>query len=182
MIRESGCGTYRLRFSVAFSPDGGRLVSGAHDRTVRLWDINNGQQLRCLHGHEGEVRSVAFASDGRRIVSAGGFQDNVIKLWDADAGEDSARLRGPRDDVWALAFSPRGDLFASGSTDGTVRVWSAGCGHELSCLNGHERSIVSVAFSPDGCKIVSGGSIAVRESSRRSLGRAGPALRMPALP
>ena len=56
----------RLRFfSVAFSLDGNRIVSGSFDRTIRLWNAKTGKQLRpLLEGHEDEVKSVAFSDCG----------------------------------------------------------------------------------------------------------------------
>src|SRR5207249_1869789 len=36
---------------VAFSTDGRRILSGSSDRTVRLWDVRTGTELRCFRGH-----------------------------------------------------------------------------------------------------------------------------------
>ena len=67
--------------SVAFSPDGQRLVSGSADRTVRLWDARTGQPIgQPLHGHEEVVTSVAFSPNGQRLVS--GSDDRTVRLWD----------------------------------------------------------------------------------------------------
>ena len=55
--------------SVAFSPDGKRIVSGSGDRTVKVWDATTGQETLTLKGHTRTVRSVAFSPDGKRIVS-----------------------------------------------------------------------------------------------------------------
>ena len=68
--------------SVAYSPDGHRIVSGSDDQTVRVWDADSGAELACLQGHEGRVKSVAYSPDGRRIVC--GSRDQTVRVWDAD--------------------------------------------------------------------------------------------------
>ena len=68
--------------SVAFSPDGSRIVSGSWDHTLRLWDSQSSRPLGApLEGHEDSVLSVAFSPDGTRIVSGSG--DNTLRLWPA---------------------------------------------------------------------------------------------------
>jgi len=67
--------------SVAFSPDGRRIVSGSTDKTLKVWDAESGQETLTLKGHTDYVTSVAFSPDGRRIVS--GSWDKTLKVWDA---------------------------------------------------------------------------------------------------
>ena len=47
-------------YSVAFSPDGARLVSGSADNTIKLWEVQSGRLLRTLVGHTGTVRHLLF--------------------------------------------------------------------------------------------------------------------------
>jgi hypothetical protein len=55
--------------SVAYSPDGKRIVSGSVDGTLKVWDAQTGQDLLTLKGHTGWVFSVGYSPDGKRIVS-----------------------------------------------------------------------------------------------------------------
>jgi WD40 repeat protein len=74
-------GHEHLVYSVAFSADGTRIVSGSEDTTLRLWDAKSGQLIgEPLRGHESWVSSVAFSTDGTRIVS--GSEDTTLTLGD----------------------------------------------------------------------------------------------------
>jgi WD40 repeat protein len=70
--------------AAVFSPDGKTLASGSRDKTIRLWNVEAGQEIRPLAGHSGWVWSVAFSLDGKSVVS--GSYDKTIKIWDAETG------------------------------------------------------------------------------------------------
>ncbi len=140
--------------SVAFSPDGTRLVSGSADRTIRLWDVSTGECLETLSGHGHGVWSVAFSPDGTRLIS--GSADRTLRLWEVSTGEALQILKGHEHGVWSVAFSPDGQLIASGSADQTVRLWDVSTGECQQTLVGHSNWVWRVAFSPDGQLIASG--------------------------
>ena len=48
-------------FSVAYSPDGTKIISGSRDNTIKIWDANTGDCLQTLEGHSDWVRSVAYS-------------------------------------------------------------------------------------------------------------------------
>jgi WD40 repeat protein/serine/threonine protein kinase len=141
---------------VAFSPDGTRLASASHDRTVRLWDVAGGRALLVLRGHADEISSVAFSPDGTRLASAS--TDKTIRVWDVANGRALHAINGHTDKVEAVAFSPDGRWLVSTSWDRTVRLWDAATGRERHRLDGHAAEVRGVAFSPDGRWVASGGS------------------------
>ncbi|KAF9503562.1 hypothetical protein BS47DRAFT_788982 [Hydnum rufescens UP504] len=140
--------------SVAFSPDGLRLVSGSLDCTLRLWDAVSGVHIATLQGHSHLVYSVAFSPDGLRVIS--GLNDCTLCLWDATLGVHIATLRGHSGVVSSVAFSPDGLWLVSGSWDHTLCLWNAMSGAQMATLQGHSNRVSSVAFSPDGQQLVSG--------------------------
>jgi WD40 repeat protein len=67
--------------AAAFSSDGRYLLAGGWDKTLRLWDLENGLEITRLDGHAGRPEVVAFSPDGRHALSASGNLDGVEALW-----------------------------------------------------------------------------------------------------
>ena len=140
--------------SVAFSPNGRTIASGSADKTLKVWDVNTGREIRTLTGHTRRVESVAFSPDGSILAS--GSQDDTVKFWDVNTGREIRTLKGHAFDVTSVAFSPDGQTLASGSNDYTVKLWDVNTGREIRTLKGHSDNVTSVAFSSDGQTLASG--------------------------
>ncbi|OOF94051.1 hypothetical protein ASPCADRAFT_208654 [Aspergillus carbonarius ITEM 5010] len=138
--------------SVAFSPDGRWLASGANDRTIKLWDVSTSTLQQTLEGHNGNVESIAFSPNGRQIAS--GSTDNTVKIWDLLTSTHQT-LEGHEKRVRSIAFSADGRWLASGSDDRTVKLWDLTTNSQQT-LKGHWTYVGSVAFSADGRWLASG--------------------------
>ncbi len=140
--------------SVAYSPDGRRIVSGSADGTLRIWNVVSGAVLLVLRGHDDSVGSVSWSHDGNRIVS--GSDDRTIHIWDSESGGEVAILRGHIDRVRSVGWSPDGTTIVSGSRDGTVGLWSADLGTFQGVVSRANDQVTSVTFSPNGSRIAVG--------------------------
>ena len=148
--------------SVAFSPDGTKIVSGSDAinsgslgyNNLKIWDASTGECLKTLIGETHDINSVAYSPDGTKIIS--GSDDKTIKIWDANTGQCLKTLEGHSDDVNSVAYSPDGTKIVSCSFDWTIKIWDANTGECLKTLEGDLDYIYSVAYSPDGTRIISG--------------------------
>ncbi len=144
--------------SVAFSPNGKMLASPSGE-SIRLWNVENGEHLQTLTGHNGFVFRVAFSPDGQMLASGyfarGNDDGGPIILWDVQTGKPLHTLIGHTYYITSVAFSPDGQTLASGSGDGTLRFWDVTTGTLLHTSTEHIFNIHQVALSPDGQMLAS---------------------------
>jgi len=154
-LLRTGAGHLDSVTSVAFSPDGRRIVTGSFDKTLKVWDTGTATEILTLSGHDRAVFGVAFhPRDGSQIASAS--WDRTVKIWDSTSGQVIHTLNAHTDKVICVAFSPDGRYVVSGGDDRRVILWDATTGQECLRFRGHSDWATSVAFSPDGTRIASG--------------------------
>jgi DNA-binding beta-propeller fold protein YncE len=132
-------------WGVALSPDGKRLVSVGQgmDRSVRVWDVDSGAELRKLPlPATSQGFAAVFAPDGRRVyIGCGPFNppggikggmppgmpagnnENCVRVFDADTGKEVRQLTGPTGFVRSLSLTADGRVLVSSGTDNVIRVW-----------------------------------------------------------
>jgi WD40 repeat protein len=130
---------YVLSFAVRAD---GTLASGSVDRTVRVWDVSNGECLQTLVGHTAGVCALAVLPC-EKLASAS--RDHTVRVWDVPSGACLRTLSGHTHWVVSLALTPQG--LVSGSLDGTMRFWDTSAGV---CLRTVKRSAPFMAVLPDG--------------------------------
>lgn len=107
--------------TAAYSSDGKRIVSASFDKTIRIWDVATGKNIRTFEGHSEPVNSAMFSSDGKYIVSAS--QDKTVKIWDIATGKELQTLEGHTSYVNFASFSPDSKYIVTASDDKTVKIW-----------------------------------------------------------
>ncbi len=135
---------------VAFSPDGKRVVSGAGDSIVRIWDATTGAQLAALHGQNGGISWSVFSPDGRFILSSA--TDKTARIWNANTGALLETITAP-DAVESATYSPDGKRIVTASDDHTARIWSVAGGRPGPVMRGHTNIVSYAVFSHDGTRV-----------------------------
>ncbi|MEZ5944030.1 MAG: protein kinase [Planctomycetaceae bacterium] len=110
--------------SVAFTPDGERIIAGGNVGAAVVFDAQTGAPLMELAGHTATIMSVAVSPDGTRFAT--GSYDNTVRLWDAQSGQLVHTFRDHTKPILHVDFSPDGKSLVSGGQDGIVRIWKSG--------------------------------------------------------
>jgi dipeptidyl aminopeptidase/acylaminoacyl peptidase len=157
----------------------------AMEKRPRLTRLTRGVTLK---GHSGPVAAIAFAPDGKMLVSVGGAPGEAgeVRIWDVAARREAASLQGHDSQVSAVAFSPDGTMLATscGVPDrkaqrwvaGEVRLWDFPSGREKAVYQAHRRLITGLAFAAGGKLLATAGEDRVALLWDVASGREAPAL------
>ncbi|GFR51846.1 hypothetical protein Agub_g14313 [Astrephomene gubernaculifera] len=141
-------------WSLAFSPDGQRLLSTSRDGTVRLFSTATWECMATLHYSGYEQGGAAGASSAVGAAEAAAGDDG--KVGPAEGDGEGANL-----DAYNIAaiWSPDGRMVASSSgTEHVVRLWVLNpAGSQYYVLKGHQQQVLTLCFSPDSRTLASGG-------------------------
>jgi WD40 repeat protein len=151
--------------TVAFSPDGQRIVTAADDviayldrgkgpkkvpyAPVRVWSAATGKQLAELLGHQCRVSRFCFSPDGKWLLTAESDRAQITELATRDRKviSQSSRLAGKRSSA--------------------ARLWDVATGKQVQIFPGHSGQIEAIAFSPDGRRVLTGHGHATTSAALR---------------
>ncbi len=134
---------------------GQQVISTSHDKTLKLWNLQTGENERTFHGHSAWVTAIALTPNGKQVIFAS--WNHTFKLWNLETGEDEPTFQGHSDRVTAAAFTPDGKQVISGSDDNALKLWNLETGEEIATFTG-EAPFLCCAVAADGVTIVAGES------------------------
>jgi WD40 repeat protein len=124
----------------AIDPLHHRVVLGADDGCIRVFDSRSGEPIREIPAHRSGIKKVAVSPVTGAILSAA--YDQRLLVWNAETFELETELaRSPATWERSLNWSPDGRQILAGTFDGTVLVWDAATGAPLAEIGGEQDSL-----------------------------------------
>ena len=129
--------------SVAISPDSNFVATGSKDKSAKLWDLNNGREIRSFLGHLMTVTSMEFSPDAKYLLT--GSNDKTARLWEVETGKELFAVPSYDDGIITdVAFDPLNRFFV------TAGYSSSGFGDSAIVYDLKTRKvIVKIPIDPD---------------------------------
>ncbi|MDD5569696.1 MAG: caspase family protein [Bacteroidales bacterium] len=142
---------------LAFSHSGKILISGGHDKLIKLWDVATGKLLRTLGNVTTPVPTVRFhPSDSILMISSGGS----AVVWNIALANVKHKIEGHKGLTGAADYSPDSKFIVTAGFDKNIKIWDAQNFRFQKMLRGHSNRITDIAISTDGkmmATVTSGG-------------------------
>jgi len=142
----------RFTWSMAYVPDGKRIISISLDKTIRQWDLQAGKEIEEVRDvYKGNLYLAQVSRDGRWVMTSGRDREyKEVKAYEVETGivktfQDSRVIS-------YIDISTDGKLLASGSMD-MVLIWGMDTGELVAGPFKSHDEVGAVRFSPDSKKL-----------------------------
>jgi WD40 repeat protein len=106
--------------SMTISSDGKTLFSGSADRTLRVWDVEKGKQIKSIDCN-GSVIALGLIPGTNKIIVGCTF--GLLEVWDWEKNKLLTRLEGHTLDITSIWINPEGTRALTSSWDETIKEW-----------------------------------------------------------
>ena len=157
-----------------FSKDGKRVLTVSQDKTVKIWDGQNGLLLASLKGHTGMIALGVFSPDGNTILTVSEdknsnfwssyeiydagftddgkfiyapFSDSTLRFFDARNGQLLQTIKNPKAEFGWIAQHPNGNLYIATDETEKFGIWDKSSGKKIASFTGHKAKVEYVEFN-----------------------------------
>ncbi len=131
--------------SLAWSPNGRYLITGAQDGLARLWNLADNRPPATVLQTNGWINALAWSPDGRQVAC--GLETGQTILMELPSWHPSQALSGHKGGVLSAAFSPDNQILVTGGADGTARLWDVATGRLIASAGDHRQAVTGVALA-----------------------------------
>jgi WD40 repeat protein/DNA-binding SARP family transcriptional activator len=144
-------------YDLAFTPDGRLALSSSGssapsvpviDSSIRLWDLEKGEQIKFQSIPANVIFQVTLSADGRTALLA--TDQPTITIWDVISWREVGHLEGHHTAVTSIEFTPDGQRALSLGVDGTLIQWDVPRRQLMRTINIPFQGLWSLSISPDG--------------------------------
>lgn len=140
--------------AVAFDARLGRVVSGSHDGSLRIWRLDDDGSEE-LAGPGDPISVVALFRDNTHALC--GSSDGTVLLWDLEHRRLERRWDAHPRGITFVAANSSGTMAVTGSTDGLLKTWQLPTCSLMRSMHAHADGITAGAMSSDSRYLVTGG-------------------------
>lgn len=140
-------------FTVAWTPEGRRVVTGTSSGEFTLWNGLTFNFETILQAHESAVRAMEWSHNDMWLLS--GDHNGVIKYWQSNMN-NVKMIQAHTDPIRGVSFCPTDNKFVTCSDDGLLKVWDFYRCQEESVLRGHGADVKCCGWHPTKSLIASG--------------------------
>lgn len=140
-------------FTVAWTPEGRRVVTGTSSGEFTLWNGLTFNFETILQAHESAVRAMQWSHNDMWLLS--GDHNGVVKYWQSNMN-NVKMIQAHTDPIRGLSFCPTDNKFVTCSDDGLLKIWDFYRCVEENALRGHGADVKCVDWHPSKSIIASG--------------------------
>lgn len=130
------------------------FATSSEDKTIIIWDINTGQQVRTFNDITNEVKDVAFSGSGKMLA---GVTDDTVYLWNTISGKEIRRIKIKEESTRSVRFSPdETKILVVDNRESLVGIYEIVSGKLITSIESNEW-IYSAEYSPNGNLIATTG-------------------------
>ena len=142
--------------AIDLSPNDRFIATGSSDKTAKIWNVSNGEEITTLSGHKKGIWCVKFSPFDQCLATASA--DCMIRLWNISDFDCMRTFQGHTTGVLQVEFITRGTQLVSCDTQGILKVWTI---KSMVCeltLDVHNDKVWGMAVMEDGKYLITGGS------------------------